>query len=269
MQYDVTVVGGGPAGLSAAIVLARSLRSVLVVDAGEPRNAPSPAAHNVLGHEGIAPHDLLARGRSEAVGYGVEFRNDRVHEIDRASGDFAVTFADGESVRTRRIVLATGVVDELPDVPGLRDEWGHRVLHCPYCHGWEVRGTRVGVLGTSPGSVHQTLLFQQIAGETTLFRHDMDGLDTDTAERLAALGVRIVDARVDRIETSGPHWIYSSAPARPSRSTRSSSLRTSCRERSCSPDSAAPSLCTRRGWRTSRPASWARRTSRACGPSAM
>ncbi|MEV2276849.1 NAD(P)/FAD-dependent oxidoreductase [Nocardiopsis sp. NPDC049922] len=198
---DVAVVGGGPAGLSAAVTLARSLRSVAVVDAGEPRNAPAEGAHNVLGQDGIAPRDLLAAGRREAQEYGALFHDDRAVTARRHDGGFELVLAGGTVVHARRLLLATGLVDELPDVPGVRELWGSSVLHCAYCHGWEVRGRRIGVLGTSPMSVHQAMMFRQLSEHVTLFVHTMPDPDDDAWERLAGLGVEVVDGLVRMLRT--------------------------------------------------------------------
>ncbi|MCJ8504832.1 NAD(P)/FAD-dependent oxidoreductase [Kocuria flava] len=192
---DVVVVGGGAAGLSAAVALARSLRSVVVVDAGELRNAPAAGAHNVLGREGVAPLELLAAGRAEAEGYGARVRADRAVAVRRADDDgFAVELAGGAVLRARRLLLATGLVDELPELPGLRSYWGTGVLHCPYCHGWEVRGRRIVVLGSSPNSVHQALLFRQLSEDVVLVRHTMPDPGPEAAEQLAAAGIAVVEA---------------------------------------------------------------------------
>jgi thioredoxin reductase (NADPH) len=197
--YDVAVIGGGAAGLSAAVVLARSLRSVTVVDAGEPRNAPAAGAHNVLAREGISPHELLAAGRQEAQHYGAEVRHDRAVGARRDAAGFEVDLDSGETLRARRLLLASGLVDELPDVPGVRELWGRSVLHCPYCHGYEVRGQHIGVLGTSAFSVHQALLFQQLSDDVTLFVHTMPDPGDEAWGQLAALGVRTVSGSVDRL----------------------------------------------------------------------
>lgn len=200
--FDVAIVGGGPAGLSAAVTLGRSLRSVVVIDAGEPRNAPADGAHNVLGHEGIAPTALLAAGRAEAAGYGVEFRSGTVIDAARSPDDgrFTLTSADGTTISARRVLLAAGLVDELPDVAGVAELWGSSVLHCPYCHGFEVRDRRIGVLGTGPMSVHQTLLFRQLSDDVTLFTHTMGEIDAAEREQLSALDVDIVDGVVDHLD---------------------------------------------------------------------
>jgi thioredoxin reductase (NADPH) len=199
--HDVAVVGGGPAGLSASIALARSRRRVVLVDAGEPRNAPASGAHNVLGQEGVAPLELLARGRAEADAYGVERRRGRVDAVARDEGGFVLTLDDGATLRVRRLVLATGLVDELPAVPGVAELWGQRVLHCPYCHGWKVRDQRVGVLATSPMTMHQVLLFRQLTERLTLFLHTVDDLPDEAWEQLAALDVEVVTGVVDRLRS--------------------------------------------------------------------
>ena len=204
-RYDVVVVGGGAAGLSGAVALARSRRSVLVVDAGEPRNAPAAGVHNYLGREGTPPGELLALGRAELAGYGGEVRRGRVGQVRRADGGhpFAVALDDGAVVHARRLLVATGLVDELPDVPGVAQRWGRDVLHCPFCHGWEVRDQPIGVLATGPTAVHQALLFRQLSPDVVLFRHTGPEPDPDQAEQLAALGIEVVAGEVAALEVDG------------------------------------------------------------------
>jgi thioredoxin reductase len=201
--YDVAVVGGGAAGLSAAVTLARSLRSVVVLDAGEPRNAPAEGAHNLLGREGVAPSELLATGRREAEGYGARIRPGRAVAVRRAGSGFELDLDDGGLLRARRLLLASGLVDELPDVPGVRERWGRDVLHCPYCHGWEVRGRRIGVLGTGPMTAHQALLFRQLSDDVTVFLHAGPEPEAEAAEQLDALGVPVVRGPVARLAVDG------------------------------------------------------------------
>jgi len=157
--YDVVVIGGGAAGLSGALTLARSRRSVLVIDAGEPRNAPAAGVHGFLTRDGMNPQALLEVGRAEVRGYGGHIVDGRVTSASRNGDSFTVSLADGRAVSARRLLVTTGLLDELPEVSGLRERWGRDVLHCPYCHGWEVRDQAVGVLGTGPRAVHQALLF--------------------------------------------------------------------------------------------------------------
>ena len=197
--HDVAIIGGGAAGLSAAVALARSLRSVMVVDAGEPRNAHAAGAHNVLGQEGVSPLELLAAGRREAEHYRADIRHDSAVAARRNDDRFEVDLAGGETVRARRLLLATGLIDELPDVPGVRELWGKSVLHCPYCHGWEVRGQRIGVLGTSERSVHQTLLFRQLSDDVTLFLHQAPDPNVEAWDQLVALDVQVERGVVDQL----------------------------------------------------------------------
>ena len=172
MTYDVVVVGGGAAGLSGAMALGRSKRSVLVIDAGEPRNSPADHAHNYLGREGINPMELLEIGRAEVAAYGVEVLADRVVGLSGEADSFLVTTEGGRRYGARRVLVTGGVVDELPDVPGLAERWGTDVLHCPYCHGWEVRDRAIGVLATSPMAGHQAMLFRQLSDDVVVVVHD-------------------------------------------------------------------------------------------------
>jgi thioredoxin reductase len=198
-RYDVVVVGGGAAGLNGALMLARARRSVLVVDAGEPRNAPAEGVHGLLGHDGASPQRLLATGRDEVRRYGGQVVTERVVAAAAESDGMSVTLSDGRSHRARRLLVTTGLTDELPDIPGLAERWGHEVLHCPYCHGWEVRDRAIAVIGSGPMSVHQALLFRQWSDDVTYVVHTVPP-DAEQAEQLAARGVRVLDGQVDRVE---------------------------------------------------------------------
>ena len=197
--YDVVVIGGGAAGLNGALQLARSRRSVLVVDAGQPRNRPAAAVHGLLGHDGVPPGRLLARGREEVRGYGGEVVTGEVTAVggDLAAG-FTVTLGDGRVVLARRLLVTSGLVDDLPDIPGLGERWGRDVVHCPYCHGWEVRDQPIGVLASGPTSVHQALLFRQLSDDVVYFRRGT-ALDGAAASRLAARGIRVVEGEVSAV----------------------------------------------------------------------
>src|SRR5690348_7306100 len=191
-SFDVVVIGGGAAGLSGALALARSRRSVLVLDDGEPRNATAGHVHNFLTRDGTPPAEIYAAGRDEVAGYGGEVRAGRVASVSRDGDRFAVTLADGGTVTARRLLVATGVTDELPDVPGLRERWGRDVLHCPYCHGWEVRDRAIAVLATTPMAVHQALLFRQLSDRVTFLQPAGAPLDPESAGQLAARGIPVV-----------------------------------------------------------------------------
>jgi thioredoxin reductase/2-polyprenyl-3-methyl-5-hydroxy-6-metoxy-1,4-benzoquinol methylase len=202
-QYDVVVVGGGAAGLSGALTLSRARRSVLVVDNGTPRNAPAGHVHNYLGREGTPPGELLAAGRAEVAGYGGEVVAGEVVSARPAFGGFVADLADGRSVQARRLLVTTGLVDELPDVPGVGERWGRDVLHCPYCHGWEVRDQPIGVLATTPFGIHQALMWRQWSEDVTLFLHTAPEPSDEEAEQLAARGIAVVRGEVACLETSG------------------------------------------------------------------
>ncbi|MEU6911673.1 NAD(P)/FAD-dependent oxidoreductase [Streptomyces olindensis] len=196
-KYAVVVVGGGAAGLSAALVLGRARHRTLVVDAGEPRNAPAAHMQGYLSRDGMPPAEFLAAGREEIARYGVELARDRV--VDVAKGeDFSVVLAGGRTVRARRLVVATGLKDELPAVPGVAERFGRDVLHCPFCHGWEVRDQPFGVLATSPASVHQALMVSQWSKDVRLFLHTVaeEELSDQDLRRLAAAGVDVVPGEV-------------------------------------------------------------------------
>ncbi|MFF5180118.1 FAD-dependent oxidoreductase [Micromonospora sp. NPDC000316] len=201
--YDVVVVGGGAAGLSGALALSRARRSVLVIDAGEPRNAPADHVHNYLGREGTPPAELIAAGRAEVAGYGGQFRAGRVEAATRDDDGFQLTLDDGSVVRARRLLVATGLKDELPDVPGVAQRWGRDVLHCPYCHGWEVQDRRIGVLATGPLAVYQAETWRQWSADVLLLLHDVPTPDEETAERLAARGIAVVPGPVAALEVTG------------------------------------------------------------------
>ncbi|WP_165990275.1 NAD(P)/FAD-dependent oxidoreductase [Streptomyces sp. YIM 98790] len=203
-RHDVAVIGGGPAGLSGALVLGRARRSVLVVDDGQPRNAPAEGVHGYLGHEGTPPAELLATGRAEAGRYGARFRTGTVTDAVREDPHgFRLTLADGGTVRARRLLVTSGLTDELPDVPGLAGLWGRDVLHCPYCHGWEVRGQPIGILGTGPLAVHQALMWRQWSERVTLFLHTGPEPDDEQGEQLAARGITVAAGEVTGVDTDG------------------------------------------------------------------
>ncbi|MFI1784109.1 NAD(P)/FAD-dependent oxidoreductase [Streptomyces rubiginosohelvolus] len=207
-RYDVVIVGGGAAGLSGALALGRARRSVLVIDAGEPRNAPASHVHNYLGRESTPPGELLAIGRGEAAGYGAEIVEGRVASAERlpesreGEQGFRVVTEDGRSVEARRLLVTTGLVDELPPVPGLAARWGREVLHCPYCHGHEVADRPIGVLATGPLAVHQALMWRQWSDDVTLFLHTGPEPTEEEYEQLAARDVAVVDGEVRGLEVA-------------------------------------------------------------------
>ncbi|MCW2763712.1 MAG: thioredoxin reductase [Marmoricola sp.] len=204
--YDVVIVGGGAAGLSAAVTLGRALRSGLVIDAGEPRNAPAAGVHGFLSRDGINPKELLELGRAEVLQYGGEIVSGAAVAA-RATGtgdrlSFEVDIENGRTVAARRVLVTSGLIDILPEVGGIRDRWGRDVLHCPYCHGWEVRNKAIGILGSVPMALHQTLLFRQWSPNITLFLNDVVEPTEEQWEQLAARSINVVEGKVQSLEVT-------------------------------------------------------------------
>jgi thioredoxin reductase/SAM-dependent methyltransferase len=197
---DVVVIGGSAAGLAAALQLGRQRRSVIVVDAGEPRNAPAAHMHSYLGHEGLPPAELTAIGREEVRSYGGEVLPGRATQVTRTEDDrFRVELVGGHSVVARRVLAATGLVDELPEIDGLAEHWGRDVIHCPFCHGYEVRDQGIVQIVTGPADLRRVGLFRQLTDRLTAVLHDAVGVDDGALDALRAAGVEVVDGPVHRI----------------------------------------------------------------------
>jgi thioredoxin reductase/acylphosphatase len=201
-DHEVVVVGGGPAGLAAALVLGRSRRRVLVVDEGAPRNRFADRMHGYLGHDGTRPAEFLAQGRDEVARYGVQVLQGRVTRLVPAPTESLVEVHVGDDVLTaRRVLVTTGLRDELPDIAGVTERWGRDVLHCPYCHGWEYRDATLAVVAAAPEEVDKVLTVRQWSGAVHLVLHGMDEdlIDDSTRRRLAATGVDVVAGPVDEV----------------------------------------------------------------------
>ncbi|MDQ2957678.1 MAG: NAD(P)/FAD-dependent oxidoreductase [Actinomycetota bacterium] len=199
-SYDVVVIGGGAAGLAGAVALLRSRRSVLLVDGGDPRNAAAGHVHNFLTQDGTAPEALYAAGRAELRAYGGQLLPGDVDTLEQAGDSFRLQ-VQGRTVTARRVLLASGARDELPDLPGLAERWGIDVLHCPYCHGWEVRDQRIGVLATGPMAIHQALMFGQLSAQVTLLAHTGPAPSAEQQEQLAALGIPVLAGAVTQVDS--------------------------------------------------------------------
>ncbi|OZD07219.1 thioredoxin reductase [Rhodococcus sp. 06-235-1A] len=196
---DAIVIGGGVAGLSAAVALGRSRRSVVVVDAGAPRNAPAAHSHNYLTRDGESPLELTRLGRAEALRYGAQIIEGTALSGTRTESGFAISLADGSVVHGRRLLVTTGLTDVLPDIPGLAERWGRDVLHCPYCHGWEVRDRAIGIIGSAMVG-HQAQMWRQLTENVTVFAHLAPELTTEDQGRLAARGIEVVDEEIARVD---------------------------------------------------------------------
>ncbi|ANJ28714.1 NAD(P)/FAD-dependent oxidoreductase [Agromyces aureus] len=199
---DVVIVGGGPAGLSAALSLGRARRRVVVIDSGEPRNRTAAHMHGVLGHDGLSPRVLLERGRAEAAGYGVRFI-DGESPSARVAGDLIEVGSAEGLLRTRRLLVATGLEDVLPDLPGFREQWGRGVVVCPYCDGWEHRHDVIGVVATSPRSVEQAQLLRQWSDRVVYFENVVGAASGTDLERLVSRGIRIESGAVTGLRIEG------------------------------------------------------------------
>lgn len=194
-NYDVLVIGGGAAGLTAAVVLLRAGRTVAVVDAGAPRNAPAAAMHGYLSRDSMPPRDLIAAGQTEVAGYGGTIIYGTVVDVQPG---FRALLATSTEVGARKILIATGLRDEIPNIPGVRERWGQDLLHCPYCHGYEVRDQPLGVLGGDSEAVQHALLVRQWSSDVTLFTNGTSPTP-EQREVLAARGVVIMEEVVARL----------------------------------------------------------------------
>lgn len=204
MDHDAIIIGGSFAGLSAAMQLARANRSVCVLDTGLPRNRFATASHGFFGQDGAAPREMQATARAKVAAYpSARFIDDAAVKADRLGEGFAIKLAQGRRLTARRLVLAFGLKDTLPDIPGLRDRWGQTVIHCPYCHGFEFLDQPLGVLSVMPLSTHQATLIPEW-GPTTFFLNGGDMPDDETRARLAARGVTIESAPVVALEGNAP-----------------------------------------------------------------
>jgi thioredoxin reductase len=198
-HYDVAVIGGGAAGLSAALVLTRARRRVLLVDAGAPRNAPATHLHGFLSRDGLPPRELLVMGRKEVGSYGGTFVDSTTTSLaSDGDGGFLVSLGDGRQSSVRRLLVTTGLRDELPDIPGLRDRWARDVLHCPYCHGYEVRDRRLGVIGGNAGAVRYAQIVRQWTDDLVYFTPP-GLLTTDERTQLLARAIGVVEGTIDRL----------------------------------------------------------------------
>ncbi|VFR43152.1 Thioredoxin reductase [plant metagenome] len=204
MRYDVILIGGSYAGLSAALQLARARRRILVVDAGRRRNRAVSHSHGFLAQDGMPPAEIAETARMQVLAYPtVDWVQGAVEDVAGQADAFTVTLSDGTTREARRLIVAAGVEDVLPVLPGLAERWGRQVFHCPYCHGYELGGTGIGVLASSDLAMHQALMLPDW-GETTLFLNDAFVPDAAQQDQLRARGTRVVGGAVARLEGEGP-----------------------------------------------------------------
>src|SRR5688572_12773647 len=203
--YDVVVVGGGPAGLSAALVLGRCRRRVLLCDSGTPRNAASRALHGYLTRDGTAPLELLRLGREELEPYGIEFRRMEITDVARVEEVFDLTMTGGARVRSRSVLLATGVRDHLPSVPGIDECYGVTVHHCPYCDGWEHRDKALAVIGQGTAAAALSLSLRTWTDRVVLCTNGASRLTREQRTQLGGQDVAIREERITAMDHADGH----------------------------------------------------------------
>jgi thioredoxin reductase len=208
MFYDVIIIGGSYAGLSAGLPLARARRRVLVIDAGLRRNRFAATSHGFLTKDGVSPDEIAADGRAQLMNYDtVDWHHAEVAKAVRDGDGFNVTDGFGKQYRASLLILASGVVDELPTIPGLAERWGTQVFHCPYCHGYELQQGRIGVLAASQISMHHALMLPDW-GTTTLLLNDAFTPSSDELAQLETRGTSLERAAVMRLEGVDPLTVH-------------------------------------------------------------
>lgn len=203
-MHDVIIVGGGPAGLAAALTLGRSHRNVLVLDAGQGRNAPAAEVHNFFTNDGTPPDEVREIGRRQLARYPtVRIQDGAVERAERRNdGVFDVSLTGGETIQARRILLATGLRDELPPIDGLASLWGRSAFHCPYCHGYEASGRPIAVLGAAPGRIRLAAQLSRFSDDVVLCANGTE-IDDDGRRVLESLGIAVHEQPVARVEAVG------------------------------------------------------------------
>ena len=197
---DVAIIGGGPAGLNAALILGRSCKKVIVVDVGQPRNRRAELAYGFLTRDATPPHSLRTIARQQLVPYDVSFITAKAEHVLQAGENFDIALSTGELVTCRRLILATGVTDDMPALKGMKDFWGKSVFSCPYCDGWEVRQGRIGILGTGSKAYEFALLLENWCRQVTIFLNGEEAPSKEQRAYLAELKIEIVPGPISALE---------------------------------------------------------------------
>jgi thioredoxin reductase len=217
-MYDVIIIGGGPAGLNAAMLLGRSRRKVVVFDSGEPRNRWSQSMNGFLSSDGMNPRDFIQKGRAELAKYAVELVDVVVESATYTKGEFVVNDVDGNVYRSRKLLLATGLKDKLPELEGAKELYGKSMHHCPYCDGWESRDKAIAVYGPERKGIGQALAMKNWSDDITLYTDGTDSLRRDDLELLERNGVKVQKEKIMRLEGENgmlQHIVLSNGEKRP------------------------------------------------------
>ncbi|SHN46041.1 NAD(P)/FAD-dependent oxidoreductase [Chitinophaga sp. CF418] len=200
-QFDVAIIGGASAGLAAALILGRSIRKTVVFDTGEPRNKPAAHAHNVFTRDGVSPLEILEIGREQLKVYpSVAIAQERVITAAKEAGGFRLETASGGIFIVRKVILATGVKDILPEIAGIQALWGSKVIHCPYCHGWEARNTSVGLIGNDDMAYHLIAMIYNLNKDLTIFTNGKCTFSAEQQAKLQQLGIGLIETPVTAVE---------------------------------------------------------------------
>jgi thioredoxin reductase len=200
--YDAVIVGAGSAGLSAALALGRARRKVLVLNSGAPRNAPADVSHNFFTRDGTPPTELLKIGLEQLKPYGTEVQTRNAESINKTKDVFELTLDDGQRVVSRRIILATGVIDILPDIPGFRELWGKNIHHCPYCHGWEVRDRPLAVYAQGELGYQFAIMIRHWSKDLVVCSNGDAKFSNEQRQHLKQLGLKLIETPIEKLETS-------------------------------------------------------------------
>jgi thioredoxin reductase len=199
-NYDIIIIGGSYAGLQAAMTLGRALRKVLVIDSGRPCNRQTPHSHNFITQDGETPAAIGAKGREQLMNYPtVALLNDKATEVEKIEGVFNVSTELGSKLTARRILLTTGVKDIMPDIPGFADCWGISILHCPYCHGYEVRQQPTGVIGNGDVGFEFARIISNWTSHLTLYTNGISAFTTEQRQKLKSRSIRIIESELQEV----------------------------------------------------------------------
>jgi thioredoxin reductase len=198
--FDAIVIGGGVSGLSAALLLGRACKRVLVCDAGKPRNQVAQASHSFFSRDGIAPAELLQIGREQLQPYDVKIRQSEVVDAENLGDRFQVTLSNGDQFMGRKLLLATGMKDTLPSIEGFAELWGNSVFHCPYCHGWEVRDQPLAIYGKGEVGFEQVFMLTGWSRDLVLCSDGAAELSDEQRQQLFNWGIQIREEKIARLD---------------------------------------------------------------------